>query len=200
MRALLAHGGALSVSRLAQETRMTPNGVRRVLADLEGAGVVEALGSGHSRLFRGFPSHPIVKALNALFEAERARFADILATVASAADDETILAVWLFGSVARGDDMIDSDIDIAIVIDAVPSRCDTVADDLRERLREHEARMGFTASIVSMPLSDVRRLARERAPLWAGLVQEAQVLKGVAPERVARAAEQALARSVVAGK
>src|ERR1022692_598522 len=59
MRTLLAHGGALSVTRVARDTRLTPNGVRRVLADLERSSVVEVLGSDHTRLFRVAQDHPI---------------------------------------------------------------------------------------------------------------------------------------------
>ncbi len=197
-RALLAHGGALSVSRLARETRLTPNGVRGVLSELERSGVVEVLGSGHTRLFRGLPGNPLMAALGALFAGERDRFESILAAVVDATNDKTILAVWLFGSTARHEDTIDSDLDIAMVVDAEPSRCDALADNVRERLRDHE-HMGFTMSLVAMPLSRLRLLSRQCAPLWSDLVRDAHVLKGTPPERLVRDAEPVLARSVGAG-
>lgn len=198
MRALLAHGGALSVVRIARETRLTSNGVRRVLAELERSGVVEVLGSDHIRLYRAVQGHPIVEALDALFVAEQARFDTILDSVTSAAADERIVAVWLFGSVARHEDTVDSDFDIAIVVNLDPPRTDAVADGLRDRLREHEKRLGFTVSIVALPIGDIRRLSREHAPLWSDLVRDAQVLKGVPPDRLARRLAVPVVRSASA--
>lgn len=193
MRALVAHGGAISVSRIAQDTALTPDGVRGVLHDLERVGIVESSGSGRTRLFRAISSNSIVLALDALFAAERARFDDILASVAAAAKDKRIVAAWLFGSVARGEDTSNSDLDVAIVIASEPSDVDAVADKARDLLREHEERLGFTASIVPIPLADLRRLASERSPLWSDLQTNARVLKGSPPERVVRDAASILA-------
>jgi predicted nucleotidyltransferase len=186
MRALLAHGGALSVSRLAADTRLTPNGTRGVLADLDHAGVVASLGDSHTRLFQAVSGHPLVAALDALFAAERGRFDAILCTVAAAASDERIGAAWLFGSVARAEDTIGSDLDIAIVVTAEPGQVDAVADGMREVLLRQGRRMGFSASVVAMHPADIRRLVEERAPLWTDLLRDAVVLKGATPERVAR--------------
>jgi hypothetical protein len=101
MRALLAHGGARSVSRVAADTRLTPNGTRGVLNDLELKCVVESLGDGHTKLYRAATGHPLVAALDALFAAERKRFDAVLSDVTAATTDDRILATWLFGSVAR---------------------------------------------------------------------------------------------------
>jgi predicted nucleotidyltransferase len=189
MRALLAHGGALSVSRLAADTRLTPNGTRGVLADLELTGVVESLGGGHTRLFHAVAGHPLVAALDALFAVERKRFDAILSEVTAATTDDRILATWLFGSVARGEDTSSSDLDIAIMVIGDPAQVDVIADAVREALRVCGKRMGFSASVVAMHLTDVRRLIQERAPLWSDLLRDAQVLKGAPPERVAREPE-----------
>lgn len=191
MRALLAHGGAIHVSRIAQDTAITPDGVRGVLHNLERVGIIESSGSGRTRLFRAISGNPIVVALDALFAAERARFDDMLASVTSAAKDKRIMAAWLFGSVARGEDTCDSDLDIAIVVAAGPTDVDTIADMVRDLLREHEERFGFTASIVPIPLADLRRLASERSPLWSDLLRDARVLKGSLPERIVREAGSA---------
>jgi predicted nucleotidyltransferase len=160
-----------------------------VLADLERAGVVESLGGGHTRLFHAIAGHPLVAALDAVFTAERKRFDAILSAVTAATTDDRILATWLFGSVARGEDTSSSDLDIAILVIGDPAQVDVIADGVREALRERGKRMGFSASVVAMHPTDVRRLIQERAPLWSDLLQDAQVLKGVPPERVAREPE-----------
>jgi predicted nucleotidyltransferase len=189
LRALLAHGGALSVSRLAADTSLTPNGIRGVLADLELSGVVETLGGGHTRLFHAVEGHPLVTALDALFAAERKRFDTILSEVTAATADDRIVATWLFGSAARGEDTSSSDLDIAIMVIGEPAQVDVIADGVREALREHGKHLGFSASVVAMHPTDVRRLVRERAPLWSDLLRDAQVLKGVPPQRVAQEPE-----------
>ena len=47
---------------------------------------------------------------------------DILATLSSAlADHPRVLAAWLFGSQARGTARPDSDVDVAVLVDAAPT-------------------------------------------------------------------------------
>ena len=181
MRALLAHGDALSVSRLAEDTWITPNGVRRVLHQLERAGVVEGLGSGRSRLFRTAPGHSIVSTLDTLFTAEHDRFEDMISRVRAAAEDDRIHAVWLFGSVARREDTIDSDLDLAIVVNTMAKEVDVIADTVRDRLGEHERHFGYAVSLVAMSLDDLKRLSSENAPLWRDLLRDGRVIKGFTP-------------------
>jgi predicted nucleotidyltransferase len=178
LRALLAHGGPLSAARLAQETRLTPNGVRGVLYDLQRTGVVAIIGSGRSRLFQAIPGQPLVRALTPLFVAERERFDAMLNCVKVATADSRIVSVWLFGSVARWEDAVDSDVDIAIVVHADGAETDEVSDWVRNTLIEHGRKLGFSISLTSMSSSDVERLRSENAPLWSDLLRDACVLKG----------------------
>nr|WP_294519647.1 nucleotidyltransferase domain-containing protein [uncultured Rhodopila sp.] len=184
----------MSVSRLAADTRLTPNGTRGVLADLERAGIVESLGDSHTKLFQAVPEHPLVTAMAALFAAERQRFETILSAVTAAAADDRIAAAWLFGSVARAEDTIGSDLDIAILVDSGAEQVDAVADGMREALRKQGQRPGFSASVIAMHPAGMRRLVRERAPLWADLLRYAVMLKGAAPDRVAREFESMIVR------
>jgi predicted nucleotidyltransferase len=193
LRALLAHGGALSVSRLAADTRLTPNGTRGVLHDLERAGIVESLGDGRTRLFRIAADHPFAAALEAIFAAERKRLDDILAAVRAATADSRIIAVWCFGSVARAEDTNDSDLDIAVIVDGDPVQVDGVADGVRDALREATKRMRFTPSVVPLHVNDVRRLSQAGAPLWIDLLRDAQPLKGPPPGRMVRELDAMLA-------
>ena len=188
MRALLAHGSYLSAPRVADDTHMAVNGVRDVLADLEMAGVVESTGSARARLVRAIPNHPIVAALGALFEAERARFRDILAALKEVSADSRISAAWLFGSVARTEDRVDSDWDVAMVVDGDAIETARVAGWVRDLVEEHERRLGFTASIVPFALSDIPQLASGGSTLWSGLLNDAQVLKGPEPRNLAERA------------
>lgn len=187
LRALIAHGGALSVSRLAQDTMMTPDGVRGVLADLERLRVIESLGSGRIRLFRAAPDHPVIRALEVSFDAERARFDDIKIAIIGAVADERILAAWLFGSVARGEDTPESDVDVALVVDGDSATTNAVADRVREAMARSEMRLGIATSIVTATPNDVLRHANESSRLWVDLLRDGQALKGPSPDRLAAA-------------
>jgi predicted nucleotidyltransferase len=181
LRALLAHGGPLPVSRLARDTRITPNGVRDALHLLEQAGAVEAVGFGRTRLFQTVKKNSLITALEKLFSAERKRFEQILETIKQATVSPGIVAVWVFGSVARGEDKMGSDLDVALVIDAPGSDVDQIADAVRDRLLMQTRRLGFSPSVVAVAPADLHRLKAERARLWSDLVRDGRVLKGAAP-------------------
>jgi len=186
MRAIIAHGGALSVTRLAHETCITPNGTRGALYQLERAGIVHAIGSGRSRLFQSTPGHVLVPALEALFAAERARKEELTASVATVAKESGAISAWLFGSAARGQDTFTSDVDIAVVFNLNHSECESSIESIRDRLTAIERRLGVTVSVTAMSFADIRRLQAERAPLWTDLLTEARVMFGMSPQQVAR--------------
>lgn len=184
MRVLVGHGGALSVRRIADDTHLTPKGVRDALQSLEHAGVVEALGSGRSRLFAVSHGHPLTPALHTLFESECRRYKDILEAVKRAAAVDHVVAVWLFGSVARSEDGINSDTDIAVVIDAPPAEASRIADGIRDSLFADSKRLGFEPSVVSLTLAEIRAMKDGRSALWADLRRDARVLMGAHPDRL----------------
>jgi len=142
------------------------------------------VGSGQSRLFRARHEHPLAAVLDAVFRAEDERFEAVLQAVREAVDacGTDVLAAWLYGSVARGDDSVSSDVDIALV--AAPEALASAADAVRERLRPAEDALAFTASVVGLDTEDVPRLG-EGDPWWAEVVRDAIVLVGDDPEALA---------------
>lgn len=184
MRILVRHGGALSVRRIADDTRLTPKGVRDSLQSLERAGIVEAMGSGRSRVFAVSRGHPLTPALNTLFESEHCRYNGVLEAIKRAAAVDHVIAVWLFGSVARSEDGTDSDIDIAVVIDAPHAEASRIADSIRESLFAEGKRLGFEPSVVSLTLADIRGMRDGGSALWTDLCRDARVLMGASPDRL----------------
>jgi predicted nucleotidyltransferase len=186
LRALLAHGGALPVSRLVRETRVSPNGVRDALRQLESIGIVDALGSDRTRLYQARHENPLIPALEHLFDAERQRFGALLDRIRTAAAGPKMVAVWLFGSVARGEDVSGSDVDVAIVIDAPETEVTEIADRVRERLVDAARPLAFSPSVIALSLDDLLRLRNEQAPLWRDLLRDSRVLDGRSPADMAR--------------
>ena len=127
------------------------------------------------------PEHPLAAGITALFELERQQADAVLQAVRRAATRLTPapLAVWLYGSVARGEDQPTSDIDIALV-SALPDpgpQAEILRKKIARALPEREQRV----SVIALAPSDVRRMAREGADLWNALVHDAAVLAGYDP-------------------
>ncbi len=189
LRELVRHGGVLTPPELAGRARVTVQHVRLVLAELVGLGVVEALGPGRYRSYRIRPEHPLYGALRGLFEAERRRFEEVLAAIGEAAQalEPAPRGVWVYGSVARGQDRMGSDLDVALGFD-VPD-VERPVDQLRHDLMGTEDRLGVRISVVGLGSDDVLRLGAGD-PWWRAMVADALTLAGVEPVTLYRELEQ----------
>ncbi|MBC9176179.1 helix-turn-helix domain-containing protein [Pseudoroseomonas ludipueritiae] len=190
-RELARHGGQLSAPDLVRRTGLAKASVARGLEALVGAGAVDTAGTGRSVLYRLRPEHPLAPALSALFEAEERRFQNILEGARSAAEaaGPGLVALWLFGSVARGEDRADSDLDLALV--GEPAALPRLADAFRDALVAPAGRMGFSPSVVALGTDDVARLAGQCDPWWMGVTRDAVPLVGQRPDDLAMALARA---------
>ena len=206
-RELALHGSQLAAPDLVRRTGLAKASVARGLATLEGSGAVQAVGTGRSVLYSLRPEHPLTAALVAVFEAEEGRFQAMLASAKDAARlvGPGLVALWLFGSVARGEDREDSDLDLALVFDDAPHRRDDnaehcrgqpgklpgLADAFRDAMAAFAERAGVSPSVVALGADDVVRLSAERDPWWLQVVRDAIALVGERPEAlVARLARR----------
>lgn len=185
VRTMARHGGELSVSEISRLSGVAVQNVRVIVTALVNLRLLREIGSGRSRLFRILEDHPITGAIKAVFEAEEQRFSAVLQAVrdAAAIDGKDILAVWLYGSVARGEDGPNSDVDIAVV--TTPDNLDRVINGLRERLRMAENAQVFTASVVGIGTDDVLRLHGEKDGWWINVMKDAMPLAGPDPQTLA---------------
>lgn len=183
-RVLVLHGGSLAVSDIASRARLTLPSVRAALRRLLGLEVVTAIGAGRSMVCSLRFEHPLAPALVGLFNAEREQAAAVLHAVreAAAALRPAPLAVWLYGSVARGQDEATSDIDIALV--SAQSEPTAQADALRDAVAAALPAWAHRISIVAIGPGDVKRLATKRTEFWRELERDAVVLAGDAPAGV----------------
>ncbi|HWE43655.1 MAG TPA: nucleotidyltransferase domain-containing protein [Gemmatimonadaceae bacterium] len=184
VRVLAGHGGRLAVADIAHRARLTLPSVRTALRRLLDLEVATAIGAGRSMVCGLRRSHPLVPVLVQLFQAEQQQASAVLDAVRDAAGRLTPapLAVWLFGSVARGEDDAASDIDIALVT-AVPEPS-AQADALRDAISRTRAASVERVAVITMAPADVRRAAREKTPFWESLKRDAVVLLGDAPADV----------------
>jgi predicted nucleotidyltransferase len=176
-----------SAPQLASLAGLTPQGTRGVLDVLVRQRLVKVHGSGRTRLYELDADHPLASSLAALFEAEQGRWDALTRSIRAVLDRHgAVSAAWLYGSVARGDDAPDSDVDIALVVGS-----QAVADQVREALMPLEDAQQIRISLTALTANELAALP-EDDPWWANVVREGRVLKGAAPDqarrRLARAA------------
>jgi predicted nucleotidyltransferase len=177
LRAVVRHGGEMTTSMLMDQTGLTRVSVLAALSRLADTGVIEVLGSERQRLNRFNQNSPLSVAINSLFAAESARYADTIRWIRDASERLGAVAVWVFGSVARSEDRPDSDIDIAV---AIPSNTDVAIEQaLKDALRRQES---VKSSVVVVDPSLISRLEREQDPWWVALKRDAITVMGIAPE------------------
>jgi predicted nucleotidyltransferase len=193
LRELTRHGGQMSAPSLVARTGLGRTSVWGALATLGKMNIIESAGTGRAVLYRIRTDHPLHAPLDALFEAEEARFATILDIVRSVASESGpgVLAVWIYCSVARGEDRPDSDVDVAVI--AQPSELQRVMDTVRDALRVPGEKIGFTPAVVGISPADVERLSRERDPWWTNVVADTLVLSGMHPRELADRARGGMA-------
>lgn len=196
LRELSLRDHPLGTVELAARTKLNESGIRRALKALVGEGLVESSGRQRGVTYQLAPAHPLREQLKALFKGEAQRPSRVLDAIRTAATsiNPPIDAVWLYGSVARGNDTPSSDIDLAIVV-ADDHAVDDAVDTLRSALTVTEELERVEISILGMSGADVLRLA-DGDPWWISARADAIPLVGAAPDVVrqrlaARAARNA---------
>lgn len=187
LRVLSLHGGQLSAPSLVSRTALAKGSVRTGLNVLRGLGVVTVKGTGHAQLYSLRPDHPLHAPIEALFEAELARFRAIYEAIRQAAESckPSLIAAYLYGSVARGQDRPDSDLDILIIMEAEDC-VSIVTHAMREALREPGERIGFLPSVIGLSLDDITRCMRDAQSSWRGALQGVVIVTGKDPIGLAR--------------
>lgn len=186
-RELFRHGGPLSIRDLSYTAGLTPMGVRLVLEPFLDLGLVRRIGRGRSNLYQAVPEHPLSDGLATLFKAEQARVHEAYEEIRAAAQSVAPApsAVWLFGSVARGEDHARSDLDLAVC--APEPVVEKTVDGFREALRPVGERLGIAFSVVGVSTGDLDRMEGEQDPFWTSLKTEARTLVGPEPADALRA-------------
>lgn len=183
LRELALHGKELTTGLLARRTGLTVQSVRSALAELLSAKLLTVYGQGRSASYELDATHPVAAMLIELFRSEDARLKAVYEAVAAAARRITPgpSAVWMYGSAARGEDRVHSDLDLLMVIDdeAAVARA---ADRFRDEMAGVEAEHRLSISVVPVSGGDVLRLAGTGDPFWKEVLADGVALHGPRPE------------------
>ncbi len=186
LRKLCLHGGQLSAPQMLSFVELSKAGLRNALLELEELKIVERFGAGRSHLYRIDPEHPLASPLTALFQAEQNRLKEMMGGIEAAARQfgDDLVAVWIYGSAARGDDTASSDLDIAIV---TKSEIDISAlERVQGALRDIADRLFYKPSIVVLDEAQILRHNDENDGWWMSILQSFLKVTGESPEALLR--------------
>jgi predicted nucleotidyltransferase len=183
LRELFGFGDPLSPTTIAERAGVTPHGVRKTLQGLREAGIVEPVGQGRSVSYRIRADHPLRGALEALFASEKTREQAIFSSLRAAAErlEPKPLALWVYGSVARGEDTPGSELEVALV--AAGEEGEALAYDFHDLVKELATEQRLTISIIGLSAADLLRLSGGDG-WWRGVSEHAIPLIGAPPEEL----------------
>ncbi|MBU6364717.1 MAG: nucleotidyltransferase domain-containing protein [Gemmatimonadetes bacterium] len=173
LRVLTAGGAPLSQRELARRAGVALRSAQAALADLCATGVARKLEGGRDHLTLLNERHRLAPALIALFRAEAEvplGVRQALATLARG-DGSPPLGVYLFGSVARGEETVESDLDVLLVARNAAHR-ELLLERLLAGADTLAAEFGVTASPLAYTLGEARRGWKAGAAPWPDLARD----------------------------
>ena len=169
-------GGQIAELAAPQASRA---GVTKALVPLVQSGLVEYETVGRANLYRLNRAHLAADAIIALANLRTA----LCDRISEAIGRWSIkpVGVWLFGSAARGDGGVDSDIDLLVVrSERVKSDDPRWAEQVLSLAADVRSWTGNHCEILDLTPSEVRRMSIKNDPLIASLRRDAHVLTGTA--------------------
>jgi len=121
---------------MARLSGTAPSKAIQELNRLQGHGVVERRTVGATQLWRAVPGHYALESAAPVFRAEDRAMAELGKVLAAGLRDPGVREAVLFGSVARGQEVASSDVDLLIVVQDAHARerIEPALARLRERV------------------------------------------------------------------
>lgn len=175
----------LNASQIATRTRLTRPAVASVLADFADMGIVQSSSAGRANVHTLVRDNALVTQLiEPLLAAEELLPETLLAKLRDTFSRDA-QSVVLFGSYARGDQNIDSDVDLALVA-RDPSAKELLEDAAADRGTEFRRQFGATLSPLIYDASEAAALHSRAPGLFKSIRDDGIVLSGSRPDQWAR--------------
>lgn len=179
LRVLTAQGAPMSQRELARRARVTLRSAQAALAELHAVGVVEKLVGGRDHLTRLNASHVLAPTLTALFDAEAELARNMRTAIATIAigDKDPPAGLYLFGSVARAEETIDSDVDILLIARDAKQR-DALLDRTLAGVESMRARYGVSIAPIAYTIREAKAAWGAKAAPWPELARDVVPILG----------------------
>ncbi len=117
LRTMINYQGKIFTIRgLAEEAKVTPNETALTIHDLERFGIVKIQPVGRAyQLELNKKSYILDKIIEPMIESEKNTMSEMLELLKKYLDTEKIISAVIFGSVVKGQEKMDSDIDLLVV-------------------------------------------------------------------------------------
>lgn len=181
LRVLTARSAPISQRELARRAGVALRSAQAALADLDAMGIVKKYEGGRDHLTLLNETHILAQGLIALFreESELPRNVRRELVMLASGEKKPPLGMYLFGSVARAEETVDSDLDVLLVARDAGHR-----DLLLERVLSGVAALRSGYGTVVRPLAytfDEATLGlRRRAAPWPDIARDAVSIIGPA--------------------
>ena len=170
LRALQDSREGMSGRAIAREAHINHQSCAVAIRNLEALGVLKRQGSGKTQLIRlNFDNYLVRNSLLPLLRQERELQNAVKQEIARIFQDGT-LAITLFGSTARGQDMPGSDMDVLLLVD------ESYKSKIKNRATEYSPtfirQYGIRLSPIIMTTAEAKRKIKNSDPLLKNILSE----------------------------
>lgn len=181
LRVLTALGAPMSQRELARRAGVSLRSAQAALADLYALSVAQKLEGGRDHLTILNERHVLAPALIGLFGAESELTRGLRQALAAltTADPRPPVGLYLFGSVARAHETLDSDLDLLLIARNAVDR-EQLLGRVLSGVDTLRARYGATVRPLAYTIGEARRGWRERSAPWPDIARDVVPIIGPA--------------------
>ncbi len=174
LRTLIGHRGRVFTIRLlAEDAGISHTEAASTVNDLEKLGIVQVqpVGKAH-QISLNKKSYVLNKIIEPIFKAEQQSFQEVMVILKKNLDSKKIISAVVFGSVARGEEKKDSDIDLLII-----SNDHDLAIESASKISE-EISLMFHAKISHMIFSEKQLRSKKNSDLINSIIKDHILITG----------------------
>ena len=174
LRVLVDHRGRVfTIRRLAEDADISHTEAASTIRDLESLGIVQVQPVGKAHQISLNPrSHILNKIIEPIFKAERQSLQDVIAILKKNLGSKKIISAAVFGSVARGQEKQDSDLDLLII-----SNDYDYAIEAASRIAE-EISLAFHIKVSHMIFSEKQLRSKKNSDLMRSIIKDHILVAG----------------------
>lgn len=181
LRELSIRNTGLTGRELARITNLTPQTIHNSLANLEALKIVDRITAGRSHYFTLNRKHHLNKRIiENLYENEREYVSSIFDSIKKKLSKYSISLI-IFGSVARKEETVESDLDLCIVYKGKESLLNEKISELRDKIY---IEYGITLAPFTITESGFTSRAKSKKPPVNNIISDGKVISGKSINRI----------------